>query len=32
MAFKKLTIISLLNQPQTNRPLCQFLRKAPAVT
>ncbi len=29
MAFKKLTIFSLLNQPQTNRPLCAFPRKPP---
>jgi Rrf2 family protein len=26
-AFKKLTIHHLLNQPQTNRPLCQFPRQ-----
>jgi Rrf2 family transcriptional regulator, nitric oxide-sensitive transcriptional repressor len=26
MAFKKLTIYQVLNQPQTNRPLCNFPR------
>jgi Rrf2 family protein len=26
MAFKKMTIYQLLNQPQTNRPLCSFPR------
>ena len=29
MAFKKLTIHQLLNQPQTNRPLCAFPRHEP---
>src|SRR4051812_14692771 len=27
MAFKKMTVHQLLNQPKTNRPLCNFPRK-----